>query len=96
LPSFNQESKLSTWIYTIAKRVIYKYITKERNYSLAFLHDYLKGEDRIIPDTTTDFDKELWIKQECDRCLTGIFHCLGNDARMIYVLRDIITLPYFE
>jgi len=61
-----------------------------------FLHDYLQGDDIELPDTRAGLDKELWIKEECDRCLTGLFHCLGSDARMIYVYRALIGLPYAE
>ena len=96
LPSFKNESKLSTWIYTIAKRVIGKYAVNERHHSVEFLHDFLNGDDRDIPGNINDFEKELWIKEECDRCLSGLFHCLTNDARMIYLFRDVIQLPYFE
>ena len=96
LASFRNESKLSTWMYTIAKRVISKHAENERKHSLVFLHDFLHGDDRELPDTRAGFDKELWIKAECDRCLTGLFHCLSNDARMIYIFRDIIGLPYAE
>jgi len=96
LPSFENKSKLSTWIYTIAKRVIYRYAINERHYSLQFLHNYLEGDDRELPDNNEEFEKEIWIKEECDRCLTGLFHCLKNDERMIYLFRDVIHLPYSE
>ena len=96
ISSFKNESKLSTWIYTIAKRVIYKYAVNERNYSLQFLHDFLDGDDRILPANVGNFEKDLWVKEECDRCLTGLFHCLTNEVRMIYLFRDVIQLPYSE
>ena len=96
LPSFSGESKLSTWIYAIARRVINKHIMKEKLYPISFLHDYLEGDDRLLPATEADFDRELWIKEECDRCLTGLFHCLGNEARLIYLFRDVIGLSYQE
>ena len=95
LPSFREESKLSTWIYTIAKRVISKYAVNEKLHSTAFLHGYITGEDRELPDRL-DMDKELWIKEECDRCLTGLFHCLSNEARMIYIFRDVMQLSFGE
>jgi len=95
LPSFREESKLSTWIYGIAKRIISKYAAKERHYSTELLHDYITGQDRDIPDNL-DMDKELWIKEECDHCLTGLFHCLSNEARLIYIFRDIMQLPFDE
>lgn len=96
LPSFKNESKLSTWIYTIARRVIYKYAVNERHHSFEFLHDFLDGNDRNLPNNINDFEKDLWIKEECDRCLTGLFHCLSKDVRMIYLFRDVIQLPYSE
>ena len=96
LPSFKNESKLSTWIYSIAKRVIYKYAVKERHYSLNFLHDFLEGDNRELPNGISDSEKEFWIKEECDRCLTGLFHCLVNEDRIIYLFRDVIRLPYSE
>lgn len=96
LPSFKNESKLSTWIYTVAKRAIYQYAVNERHHSVEFLHDFLSGEGRILPSHIEDFEKALWIQEECDRCLTGLFHCLSDDARMIYLFRDVIQLPYCE
>jgi len=95
LPSFREKSKLSTWIYAIAKRVISKYATNERHHSVRFLHDFVTGDDREIP-VELDMDEDLWIKSECDRCLTGLFHCLTNEARMIYIFRDVIQLPFRE
>ena len=95
ISSFREESKLSTWIYTIAKRVINKYAVNEKHYSAAFLHDYITSADIYLPEHI-DMDKTLWIKEECDRCLTGLFHCLSNEARLIYIFRDVIELPYSE
>lgn len=95
LPSFREESKLSTWIYTIAKRVISKYAVNERLHSTEFLHCFIIGDNRELPEQL-DMDTELWIKEECDLCLTGLFHCLSNEARMIYIFRDIIELSYSE
>jgi len=96
LSSFKSESKLSTWIYTIARRVISRYAINERHHSIDFLHTFLNGDDRELPNNISEFEEGLWIKEECDRCLTGLFHCLTNDARMIYLFRDVILLPYSE
>jgi RNA polymerase sigma-70 factor (ECF subfamily) len=95
MPSYKKDSKLSTWIYIIAIRVVSRYAIQENHYSTEFLHDYITGEDRDIPDDI-DVDREEWIKEECDRCLTGLFHCLSNDARFIYIFREIMQLPYNE
>ena len=32
----------------------------------------------------------------CDKCLTGTLHCLDNESRLAYILRDINMLPYSD
>jgi RNA polymerase sigma-70 factor (ECF subfamily) len=32
----------------------------------------------------------------CDKCLTGILHCLNNESRIAYIFRDVVGLPYAE
>ena len=95
LVSFKGESKLSTWIYTIAKRVIMRYIRDERIYSTEFLQEYIIGDDRDFPKNV-DINRDMWIKSECDSCLTGLFHCLTNESRLIYLFRDVMQLPFSE
>ncbi len=95
LPGFKGEAKISTWIYRIAGRVILDYARMERQYSTRFLHDYFRSGDMDLPQSE-DPDKAIWIKEMCDKCLTGILHCLGNEARLTYVLRDIVRLSYQE
>lgn len=95
LPSFQRRSKLSTWIYTIAYRVAIRHSKKEQVYSTKFLRDYFRDGERDYP-VDDDIDKKLWVKEMCDKCLTGILHCLNNEARIVYIFRDIVGLPYIE
>lgn len=95
LQYFRNESKVSTWLYTITCRVIMRLANKERQYTTRFLSDYFHGEDLSAPDYEY-FDKQLWVKEMCDKCLTGILHCLDNEARLAYILRDISMLSYQE
>jgi RNA polymerase sigma-70 factor (ECF subfamily) len=95
LPSFRGDSKLSTWIYTIAYRVAMHHARRERTYSTRFLSDFFRDGEWELPDQK-DFDKAVWVKQMCDRCLTGILHCLDNEARMAYIFRDVAGLSYEE
>jgi RNA polymerase sigma-70 factor (ECF subfamily) len=95
LPSFRGGSKLSTWIYTIACRVAMRCAQKERLYSTRYLSDYFRSGKRELPDHQ-DFDKAIWIKDMCDQCLTGILHCLDNEARIAYIFRDMAQLSYDE
>lgn len=95
LQYFRNESKVSTWLYTITCRVVTRIAKKERQYTTRFLSDYFHGEDVEIP-SYENFDKQLWVKEMCDKCLTGILHCLDNEARLAYILRDISMLSYQE
>lgn len=93
LPTFRGQSKLSTWIYTITARVVVNFARKERQYSTRFLREYFHGETRSLPQES-GFDKGLWVKEMCDKCLTGMLHCLDNDSRLAYIFRDMAQLPY--
>lgn len=95
LPSFKGRSKLSTWLYTIAYRVAIRQSKKEQIYSTKYLREYFRDGDRDFPDDI-DIDKKIWVKEMCDKCLTGILHCLNNEARIAYIFRDILELPYAE
>jgi RNA polymerase sigma-70 factor (ECF subfamily) len=95
LPAFRGESKISTWLYTIASRVVMRIASNERRYSTYFLRNYYHGDDIPIPEHE-DFDKHLWVREMCDKCLTGTLHCLDNESRLAYILRDINQVPYAD
>jgi RNA polymerase sigma-70 factor (ECF subfamily) len=95
LPSFRGDAKISTWIYRIACRVAVDLARNERIYSTRYLHDYFRDGEIDLPHYQ-DFDKELWVREMCDKCLTGMLHCLDNETRLMYILRDIVHLSYEE
>ncbi len=94
-PSFRGESKVSTWIYTIARRVATDYAVRERTYTTRMIHEYSLKEEFDLP-SDTDLEKAVWVKQMCDRCVTGVLHCLDNESRLALILKDIAGLPYEE
>lgn len=93
LPSFKGNSKLSTWVYTVTYHSVLRKAQNDRIYSTKFLSDYFHGEELEIPQNV-DYDHDIWIKDMCDKCLTGILHCLDFENRMAYILRDIAQLSY--
>jgi RNA polymerase sigma factor (sigma-70 family) len=95
LKTFRREAKISTWLYTIASRVVIRLAKEERRYSTRFLSSYFHGDD-IAPPEHEGIDKQLWVREMCDKCLTGTLHCLDNESRLAYILRDIASLPYGE
>jgi RNA polymerase sigma factor (sigma-70 family) len=95
LKTFRGESKVTTWLYTIASRVVMRLARDEHKYSTRFLSSYFHGDDIALPEHE-DFDKQLWVREMCDKCLTGTLHCLDNESRLAYILRDINLVPYAE
>lgn len=92
IDTFNGESELSTWIYTIARRTILKYSKNEKIFSITELEDF-----RALPEIEYDNqekERQEWVKEKCDWCLTALNHCLNNDARLIFIFRINIELSY--
>ncbi len=94
-PSFRGQSKVSTWIYTITRRIAADYAVNEKTYDLRFVRDYFNSED-IDPPHDPDLDKALWVKQTCDRCVTAMLHCVDNESRLAHIFRDVAELEYGE
>ena len=94
-PSFRGEAKVSTWIFTIARRVALNHGRHEQVYSLRFLRDYAAS---VEPAATASRNAEqsLWIRASCDKCVTGILHCVDDETRLAHILRDIAGLEYRE
>ncbi|WP_455589850.1 RNA polymerase sigma factor [Bacteroides rodentium] len=92
IESFNGESELSTWIYTICKRTILRYARNERTATMSELRAFRNLSE--IEYSDTDKNERDWIKERCDWCLTAQNHCLNNDARMIFTFRITLGLPY--
>ena len=95
LPGFRSESKISTWIYSITRRVVLDFARNERRYSTRYLRGYFRSGDMPVPQHE-DFNKAVWVREMCDKCLTGMLHCLDNESRLIFIFKDIVQLSYQE
>jgi len=95
LPGFEGKSKITTWIYTISKRVIFKHLKQEKKHNWKSYASYM---DRLIPSTNYPPDKDLedLLKFNCSTCITGMLHCLKPNHHLIYILREIFKLPFKE
>lgn len=92
LDSFTGKSSISTWIYTIAKRTILKHAKHERLITEKQV-DHCTSLGQITYDEN-DSDKKEWVKENCDSCITAFCHCLNNEARLIFLFRVNLKLPY--
>ncbi len=95
LPGFRGDSKISTWIYSITRRIVLDLARNEKKYSTKYLRGYFRSGDIDLP-YYPDFDKKIWVREMCDKCLTGMLHCLDNESRLIYILKDVVQLSHAE
>jgi RNA polymerase sigma factor (sigma-70 family) len=93
LHRFRGEAKMSTWIYSVTYHTVMRHSKKEKLYSTRFLREYFHGDQLEVPEHI-DYDRNIWIKEMCDKCLTGILHCLDNESRMAYLFKDMVQLSY--
>jgi RNA polymerase sigma factor (sigma-70 family) len=87
---FQGNSEISTWIYTIAKRTILRYAQSERIYKDREITGHFELES--IEYSGKEQDKKEWVKEKCDSCLTAFCHCLDNEARLIFLFKNIAEL----
>jgi len=90
--SFKGNSEISTWIYTIAKRTILRYAQNERIVTHADI-DYCIAKGQIKYEDAEQ-QKEEWIKEKCDDCITAFSHCLTNESRLIFLFKENLNLSY--
>ncbi len=92
-PSFRGESKVSTWIYAITRRVAADFSQNEKKFCARHVREYFNGGD-IDPPSHIDLDRTIWVKQTCDQCLTALLHCVDSETRLAHILRYITELEY--
>jgi RNA polymerase sigma factor (sigma-70 family) len=92
LPAFRGEAQLSTWIYTVARRTLLRCARKERVLREREVVEFM--ERGPIAYAGPEAEKLLWVKEQCDRCLTAFCHCLSGEARLILLFREVAELPF--
>lgn len=95
IDNFRGESKISTWIYKIAYRVAVNYGPKEQYYDQKFLKYCYEKPEVGFPEQVK-YAKRLWVKEQCDKCLTAMLQCLRPEKKIAYILRDGAELTYKE
>lgn len=90
--AFNGNSRLSTWIYTIASRVVMNRSQKEKRLTHDEFDEFFSVplEYQISPDV----EREMWVRDKCDRCVTSFLRCLKHDERLALLLHDFLELDY--
>ena len=77
---------------TSARRTIGRYAACEKQVKMSEIEYF-----RSLPEFEYSGGEEAkreWIKERCDWCITALNHCLNNDARLIFIFRENVGLPY--
>ena len=69
-----------------------RYAETERTYTTMEINNHFELEP--IDYDGAEEEKRQWVKAKCDYCLTAFCHCLNNDARLIFLFREIAGLHY--
>lgn len=93
ISTFKGNSKLSTWIYTIASRIILKRSVAEAVITHDQFEDFFATPLEYSVEPTVE--KSLWVKEKCDRCVTSFLRCIKHEERLALLLHDFLELDYF-
>lgn len=92
IENFKGNSKLSTWIYTIASRIILKRSTHERSITHEQFDEFF--DTKLAYSVEPSVEKSLWVRDKCDRCVTSFLNCIKKDERLALLLHDFLELDY--
>lgn len=92
IDNFNGLSDIKTWIYKIASRVVLKISEKESVYSHEDIENFFSEKKEYHIDPT--IEKELWVKEKCNNCVTSFLRCLNNEDRLALLLKDLLEFDY--
>ncbi|MCL2099860.1 MAG: sigma-70 family RNA polymerase sigma factor [Oscillospiraceae bacterium] len=99
LRSYRADAAFSTWIYTIAKNLIYDFYRANKNKKSAEIPLYTEdGEDFKeieIADVSSDPAEQL-LKNEKIKKVRELIAALPDDMREIIIMRDINDMSYSE
>lgn len=94
IEQFKGESKLSTWIYTITSRIALNRSRRERALNHEEFDEFFsKPLEYTEPN---DAERDLWVKDKCERCVTSFLRCLKHEERLSLLLHDFLELDYVE
>lgn len=95
LPGFRGESKPGTWIYRIVTRSLGDRFAREKRYSTRYLAAVFHDEAFVSPYEARE-ETACWAREQCDRCLTGILHCLDTESRLVFLFRELVGLDWSD
>lgn len=91
--TFKGESKLYTWLYTIAKNNCLKFLEHKKRTTFQSLQTLIEQVSSPVSDEIQEADKVNYIAQVKDGCLSGLLRCLPLSQRLAFILHVLLDLP---
>lgn len=93
MDSFRGESRLFTWIYTIAKNLSFRYYQNKKKSSITGLEDMIhqasSNPERV---DFSKIEKDFYVNQVKEGCLLGLLRCLPFNQRLTFVFHLFLNI----
>lgn len=97
IDSFRGDSRLSTWIFAIARNQCFQRLNQTRRTTFDDFEKLIENEkDEACLDELTEPEKQHLILQVKEGCLTGLVRCLPFNQRMAFILHILLHLPVID
>ena len=93
IDTFKGESEIFTWLYKIAKNKCLKFLEKKKKISFASLDTLIHKSASPVSVDISETEKQLYIQQVKDGCLSGLLRCLSLQQRLVFILNVLLDLP---
>ena len=95
--NFKGKSSLTTWIYTIAKNLCFKYYRKNKKSSFNSIENLTNKESTSInPNQFNEIELKSYIYQVKEGCLLGLLRCLSFYQRISFILNILFEFSINE
>lgn len=93
LDTFKGESQIYTWLYKIAKNKCLRFLENKNKTSFLSLQELIDNTSSLVSEEISETEKQHYITQVKDGCLSGLLRCLSLQQRLAFILNVLLDLP---
>lgn len=93
IEKFKGESQIYTWLYQIAKNKCLRYLEKKNKTTFLSLQELMDKVSSPVSEEFSEKEKQVYIHQVKDGCLSGLLRCLSVHQRLAFILNILLELP---
>lgn len=90
---FKGESHVYTWLYRIAKNICLKFLEKKNKTTFISIQNLIEKAGSPVSEEINEEEKQKYISQVKDGCLTGLLRCLSIQQRLVFILYVLLDIP---